>query len=154
MIDLELYNKLLHANHFTILDSYVKANSVLNGSNTALCSVSGGSDSDIMLDIIHTLDESGKVVYYWINTGLEYQATKEHLDELERKYGIEIIRLKPDKSIPLCVMEYGVPFLSKYVSEQMMRLQKHGFQWENEPLEVLLLKYPKCKTALQWWCGE
>ena len=56
MIDLELYNKLLHANHFTILDSYVKANSVLNGSNTALCSVSGGSDSDIMLDIIHTLD--------------------------------------------------------------------------------------------------
>lgn len=52
MIDLELYNKLLHANHFTILDSYVKANSVLNGSNTALCSVSGGSDSDIMLDII------------------------------------------------------------------------------------------------------
>lgn len=154
MIDLELYNKLLHANHFTILDSYVKANSVLNGSNTALCSVSGGSDSDIMLDIIHTLDESGKVVYYWINTGLEYQATKEHLDELEQKYGIEIIRLKPDKSIPLCVKEYGVPFLSKYVSEQMMRLQKHGFQWENEPLEVLLQKYPKCKTALQWWCGE
>lgn len=35
-----------------------------------------------------------------------------------------------------------------------MRLQKHGFQWEDEPLEVLLQKYPKCKTALQWWCGE
>lgn len=61
MIDLELYNKLLHANHFTILDSYVKANSVLNGSETALCSVSGGSDSDIMLDIIHKVDDSGKV---------------------------------------------------------------------------------------------
>ena len=154
MIDLELYNKLLHANHFTILDSYVKANSVLNGSETALCSVSGGSDSDIMLDIIHKVDDSGKITYYWINTGLEYQATKEHLDELEQKYGIEIVRLKPDKSIPTCVKEYGVPFLSKYVSEQMMRLQKHGFQWEDEPLEVLLQKYPKCKTALQWWCGE
>ena len=50
--------------------------------------------------------------------------------------------------------EYGVPFLSKYVSGQMMRLQKHGFQWEDEPLEVLLQKYPKCKTALQWWCNE
>ena len=24
MIDLELYNELLHANHFTVLDSYVK----------------------------------------------------------------------------------------------------------------------------------
>lgn len=154
MIDLELYNKLLHANHFTILDSYIKANSVLNGSETALCSVSGGSDSDIMLDIIYDVDDSGKVTYYWINTGLEYQATKEHLDELERKYNIEIVRLKPDKPIPTCIKEYGVPFLSKYVSEQMMRLQKHGFQWEDEPLEVLLQKYPKCKTALQWWCGE
>lgn len=117
MIDLELYNKLLHANQFTILDSYVKANSVLNSSETALCSVSGGSDSDIMLDIIHKVDDSGKVTYYWINTGLEYQATKELLDELERKYGIEIVRLKPDKPIPACVKEYGVPFLSKYVSE-------------------------------------
>ena len=125
MIDIELYNKLLHAGHFTILDSYIKANKVLNGSEKALCSVSGGSDSDIMLDMIHTLDESGKVTYYWINTGLEYQATKDHLDELEQKYGIEIVRLKPDKSIPLCVKEYGVPFLSKYVSEQMMRLQNY-----------------------------
>ena len=35
----------------------------------------------------------------------------------------------------------------------MMRLQKHNFQWEDEPLEVLLKKYPKCKTALQWWCN-
>ena len=119
MIDLELYNKLLHANHFTVLDSYVKANSVLNGSNTALCSVSGGSDSDIMLDIIHKVDDSGKVTYYWINTGLEYRATKEHLEELEQKYGIKIVRLKPDKSIPTCVKEYGVPFLSDRKSTRL-----------------------------------
>lgn len=87
-MDMELYDKLLHADHFTILDNYVKANNVLNNSQTALCSVSGGSDSDIMLDIIHNTDDIGKVTYYWINTGLEYQATKEHLDELEKKYGI------------------------------------------------------------------
>ena len=67
---------------------------------------------------------------------------------------ITIERVKPDKPIPTCVREYGVPFLSKYVSEQMMRLQAHGFQWEDEPLEVLLQRYPRCKTALQWWCGE
>lgn len=36
----------------------------------------------------------------------------------------------------------------------MMRLQKHHFQWEDEPLDVLLKKYPKCKTALQWWCNS
>ena len=59
-----------------------------------------------------------------------------------------------DKPIPTCVKQYGVPFLLKYVSEQMMRLQPHGFQWEDEPFEVLLQRYPRCKTALQWWCGE
>lgn len=48
------------------------------------------------------------------------------------------------KSIPACVKHYGVPYMSKYVSEQMMRLQAHHFQWEDEPLEVLLKKYPKC----------
>lgn len=32
-----------------------------------------------------------------------------------------------------------------------MCLQKHNFCWEDESLEVLMQKYPKCKTALQWW---
>lgn len=75
------------------------------------------------------------------------------MDYLEKKYNIKIERIKPKKSIPACVKEYGVPFLSKYVSEQMMRLQAHGFQWEDEPLDVLLKKYPNCKVALQWWCN-
>ena len=93
-----------------------------------MCSISGGSDSDIVLDIIHKVDEDEKTKYFWIDTGLEYQATKEHLDFLEKKYGIEIVRLKPQKPIPTCVKQYGVPFLSKYVSEQMMRLQASPYQ--------------------------
>jgi 3'-phosphoadenosine 5'-phosphosulfate sulfotransferase (PAPS reductase)/FAD synthetase len=150
----EIFSKALSTNNHAIFDGYAKAQNVILRSNIALCSISGGSDSDIVLDIIHNVDEFGKVTYYWIDTGLEYTATKEHLNFLEKKYGIEIQRIKPKKSIPTCVKQYGVPFLSKYVSEQMMRLQAHGFQWEDEPLEVLLKKYPKCKTALQWWCGE
>ena len=150
----ELMAKILNTDNFAILDGYAKAQAVIQRHNTAICSISGGSDSDIMLDILHNVDENGKVTYVWFDTGLEYTATKEHLDFLEQKYGIEIKRIKPDKPIPTCVKQYGVPFLSKYVSEQMMRLQAHGFQWEDEPLEVLLQKYPRCKTALQWWCGE
>ena len=139
--------------NLNIFNSFLKSESVLNGSNTALCSISGGSDSDIVLDILSHLEMDGKIIYYWINTGLEYQATKEHLDFLEQKYQIQITRIQAVKPIPLCVKEYGVPFLSKYVSEQIMRLQKHHFQWEDEPLEVLMQKYPNCKTALQWWCN-
>ena len=67
----------------------------------AVCSISGGSDSDIVLDLIHKVDEDGKVKYVWIDTGLDYTATKEHLDFLEQKYGITIERVKPDKPIPI-----------------------------------------------------
>lgn len=150
----KLMTKIIDTDNFAILDGYAKAQAVILRHYTAVCSISGGSDSDIVLDIIHNVDEDDKVTYCWFDTGLEYKATKEHLDYLEQKYGIEIKRIKLDKPIPTCVREYGVFFLSKYVSEQMMRLQKHHFQWENEPLEVLLKKYPKCKVALQWWCGE
>ena len=153
MLD-EALDKCADNNNYTIYTSMCKAQRILMRSYSPVCSISGGSDSDIVLDLIHKVDEDGKVKYFWIDTGLEYSATKEHLDFLEQKYGSTIERVKPDKPIPTCVKEYGVPFLSKYVSEQMMRLQAHGYQWEDEPLEVLLQKYPRCKTALQWWCGE
>ncbi|OPZ21291.1 MAG: hypothetical protein BWZ04_01107 [Firmicutes bacterium ADurb.BinA205] len=130
-------------NNYTIYTGFCKAQRILMRSYSPICSISGGSDSDVVLDIISKTDEDGKVKYFWIDTGLEYTATKEHLKELEQKYGIEIERIKPDKPIPTCVREYGVPFLSKYVSEQMMRLQAHNFQWEDEPLEVLLKKYAR-----------
>ena len=150
----EVLNKCAENNNYTIYTSMCKAQRILMQSYDPICSISGGSDSDIVLDLIHKVDEDGRVKYFWIDTGLEYSATKEHLDYLEQKYGITIERVKPDKPIPNCVKQYGIPFLSKYVSEQMMRLQAHGFQWEDESLEVLLQRYPRCKTALQWWCGE
>ncbi len=149
----EILKTTADAQNYTIYTSMCKAQRILMRSYSPICSISGGSDSDLVLDLIHKVDEDEKVTYFWIDTGLEYTATKEHLNYLEQKYGIEIKRLKPDKPIPTCVRQYGVPFLSKYVSEQMMRLQKHHFQWEDEPLDVLLKKYPKCKTALQWWCN-
>ena len=63
-------------------------------SATPLCSISGGSDSDIVLDLIYNVDHDKKVQYYWIDTGLEYQATKKHIKFLEEKYGIEIKQIK------------------------------------------------------------
>ena len=36
----------------------------------------------------------------------------------------------------------------------MNRLQKHGFKWEDEPFDELIKKYPKCRSALKWWCNE
>ena len=149
----------------TIGDNLIRAWAKINSPEyeKIVCSVSGGSDSDVMLDICWKCDKDNKIEYIWFDTGLEYQATKDHLKFLEEKYDIEIKPYKAIKSIPLSCKQYGQPFLSKRVSDYMCRLQKHGFQWEDEPLDVLLKRYCKwnnkkqdwvgCKGALQWWCN-
>ena len=119
------FENSLDTQNFTIIDGYAKAVSVLSRSYTPLCSISGGSDSDIVLDIIHNVDEEKNVRYFWIDTGLEYTATKEHLDYLENKYGIEIERVKACKPIPTCCKEYGQPFLSKYVTDFSGRTSRY-----------------------------
>ena len=137
-------------------DNLIRAWSKINSPKYShiLCSVSGGSDSDDMIDIVWRCDRDDKVIYVCFDTGLEYQATKEHLDYLEEKYNIKILRYKAIKPIPSSCKQYGQPFLSKQVSEFIQRLQSHNFQWEDEKFDILYKKYPKCKSALEWWCGE
>lgn len=135
----------------TIIECFLKADSVISKFQNPCCSISGGKDSDIMLDIITKVDTDNKVKYIWLDTGVEYQATKDHLAYLEEKYDIQIIKVKAVKPIPLSCREYGQPFLSKHVSEMIYRLQKHNFQWEDEPFETLIERYPQCKCALLWW---
>lgn len=118
-----------------------------------ICSISGGSDSDVMLDICFRCDKDKKIDYVWFDTGLEYQATKDHIKFLEEKYGIEIMKYKAIKPIPTSCRQYGQPFISKQVSEFIQRLQRHGFTWEDRPFEELYKEFPKCKSALEWWCG-
>lgn len=139
-----------------VADAFVITNSKLKDPNyeNIMVSISGGADSDIMIDMINKLNIHNKnIQYVFFNTGLEFQATKDHIKFLEQKYGIEIHEEKAVKPIPTCSRKHGQPFLSKQVSEFMMRLQKHGFKWEDEPFEELIKKYPKCKSALEWWCN-
>jgi len=137
-----------------IFDSFLKANSVLAGYSNPCCSISGGKDSDIMLDLLTHIDPEKRIQYVWFNTGIEYEATKQHLDYLEQKYGIKIHREKAIKPIPLSCREFGQPFLSKRVSDMIERLQRHNFQWEDEPYDVLVQKYPRCITAIGWWTNH
>ena len=140
----------------TIGDNLVRAWSKINSSKYGkiVCSISGGSDSDVMLDICTKCDKDNKIEYVWFDTGLEYQATKDHLKYLEEKYEIEIKEYKAIKPIPFSCKKYGQPFLSKQVSEYIKRLQSHNFKWEDKSFEELYQEYPKCKAALLWWCNK
>lgn len=140
--------------NLTIQDALGKCHQQVRNHDRLVVAVSGGWDSDDMTDLVIRCGGKDKATFVFFNTGLEYEATKKQLKHLEEKYGIEIQVLPPIKPIPLCVREYGVPFWSKRASEYIYRLQRHGFQWEDEPFEILLAKYPRCKAALRWWCNN
>lgn len=112
-----------------------------------------GADSDICMDICEKVKPHG-VRYVWFDTGIEYQATKDHLTYLEKKYNITIDRRNAVVPVPMSNKTYGEPFLSKYVSEMISRLQRHGFDWKDEPYETSVQKYPNCKAALKWFNNQ
>ena len=152
----ELNNLLSNIKNPTIGKAILTTYHKLNNCHykKVLCTISGGSDSDIVLDLLTKCDNNKIVQYFYFDTGLEYEATKEHIKHLQDKYNIVITTLKPKTPIPLAVKKYGQPFLSKMVSENIQRLQKHGFKWENKPYEELVKDYPNCKSVLQWWCNS
>ncbi len=149
-----VYDPALFPQNFNVQTTVDKMRILLQSHDKVMCSVSGGWDSDIMLDLLIRCGGREKVVFCFFDTGLEYDAAKEHIRYLEDTYGIKIKVLHPKKAIPTCCREYGVPFWSKFASDMIHRLQINGFQWENEPFEDLYEKYPKCKAALRWWCNK
>lgn len=88
-------------------------------------SVSGGSDSDCIVHLICTYfpEYLDKCRFVFVNTGLEYDATKRHLCDLEKRYGITIDRIR-GQSVVTAVRKYGFPILSKFKATQINRWQK------------------------------
>lgn len=128
-------------------DAVLTARNVLDAHTHPVVTISGGSDSDVMLDILsHTGEQNfTKCTFVFINTGLEYQATLKHLDYLEDRYKITIDRVRASVPVPRAIRRRGVPVFSKYTSEMIYRLQKYGFDWtDDRPMEALFKDYPRC----------
>ena len=96
----------------------------------AICSYSGGSDSDIMIDLIETARKIApslpKVQYVFFNTGLEMKATKDHVKKTAEKYGVEIRECRPKINIVQSARKHGIPFVSKIMSGGLSEWQKKG----------------------------
>ena len=132
----------------------------------AICSYSGGSDSDIMIDLIErtrNLFELPPVKYVFFNTGLEMKATKEHVKSTAEKYGVEIETVRPKIGIVTAAHKHGIPFVSKIMSAGLSEWQKKGVplsiaeeydQAENKAAKRKELKerYPKCESLINFLC--
>lgn len=132
----------------------------------AICSYSGGSDSDIMIDMIEQarkLFDLPPIKYVFFNTGLEMKATKDHVKEVAQKYGVEIEEIRPKVNIVRATRLHGVPFVSKIMSAGLNEWQK-----KNIPLTIadeyanaddkaakrqeLRERYPHCESVINFLC--
>ena len=143
----------LFPNNQTILDAAIKTEDHITRQaqqgGKIMVSISGGSDSDIMLDLFERIGYPDGLVYYaWFDTGMEYQATKRHLLYLEQRYGITIHRHRPKLTVAQACKRYGVPFLSKRNSQHLEALQRHGFDFSAESCEN------GYKADTYYWYGD
>ena len=132
----------------------------------AICSYSGGSDSDIMIDLIEQVRKIYSlppVDYCFFNTGLEMDATKRHVRETAQKYGVEIREYRPKKNIVQATREYGQPFVSKIMSQGLSGVQRKGIplsiadeyaEAEDKAAKRKELKerYPGCEQEINFLC--
>ena len=128
----------------------------------------GGSDSDIMIDMIERARALipgyiQPIKYVFFNTGLEMTATKDHVKATAEKYGVEIEEYRPKISIVKASREYGIPFVSKIMSGGLSEWQKKGIplsiadeyaQAEDKAAKRQELKerYPKCQSLINFLC--
>ncbi len=132
----------------------------------AICSYSGGADSDILIDVIERTREIFSlppVKYAFFNTGLEMMATKNHVRDTAQKYGVEIETFRPKVNIVMASRKYGIPFVSKIMSAGLSEWQKKGI-----PLSIteeydqavdktakrkeLKERYPNCESVINFLC--
>lgn len=132
----------------------------------AICSYSGGSDSDMMIDLIERVRKIHKlppIKYAFFNTGLEMKATKDHVKATAEKYGVEIETCRPKVGIVQASRTYGIPFVSKIMSAGLNQWQK-----KQVPLSIadeyneaedkaakrkeLKERYPNCESVINFLC--
>lgn len=132
----------------------------------AICSYSGGSDSDIMLDLIERTRAAfdlPPIKYVFFNTGLEMDATKRHVTETAKKYGVEIETVRPKMGIVTATRKYGIPFVSKIMSGGLDEWQKKGVPLsiaeeydaaEDKAAKRIELRerYPGCESLINFLC--
>lgn len=132
----------------------------------AICSYSGGADSDILIDLIERTRAAfgfPPVRYVFFNTGLEMKATRDHVKTIAEKYGADIEEVRPKVNIVNAVRRYGVPFVSKIMSAGL-----EGWQKKQIPLSIadeyaqaedkaakrqeLKERFPKCESIINFLC--
>lgn len=132
----------------------------------AICSYSGGADSDIMIDLVERTRagfDLPPIDYVFFNTGLEMKATKDHVQATAEKYGVTIRTVRPKINIVMATRRHGVPFVSKIMSGGLEEWQKKGVpltiadeynraEDKTAKRRELRERYPGCESLINFLC--
>ena len=133
----------------------------------AICSYSGGADSDILIDLLETtrkiMPSLPPIQYVFFNTGLEMKAIKDHVRETAEKYQVDIKTVTPEINIVKATRTFGIPFVSKIMSQGLGEWQKKKIplevktEYDNAEdkaakREELRKRYPNCESVLNFLC--
>lgn len=110
-----------------VMETARKIHKYFSEHENIMVSVSGGSDSDCIVHFVcrYFPEFLEKVHFVFVNTGLEYDATKRHLCDIENRYGITIERIRGVSVVTAC-RKYGFPILTK-LKAHILSLYVRGF---------------------------
>ena len=120
--------------------------------NQITLSFSGGKDSTVLIQLIKEIQLEDKINIVYSNTKMEFETINEFIQSFDN---VQII--EPQTALPIIYLKHGLPIHSKHTSEMLSRLQKHNFDFVNDTFksfEELIIKYPKCKSALKFLTGS
>ena len=117
------------ATRAAVINTCIKMKKYFDEHDSIMISVSGGSDSDCIVHLVCTYfpEFIEKCHFVFIDTGLEYAATKRHLTYLQERYGIQIETIR-GISVVTAIKKYGIPVLNKSRSEDIFYYMQ-GKQW-------------------------
>ena len=138
-----------------INNTFSKMEELLATHNSICVGVSGGSDSNI---IVNMLAENFpqylyKTHFEFNNTGLEYAATLRHIDYMRNRYGINIDTTRGE-SVVSVVQREGVPIVSKEFSTMVDGVQRgvpsYIRKFKKERSESKYALTPKLKSLAEY----
>lgn len=97
------------------------------GESGCYISFSGGKDSTVLLDLVRNKCGYKNIPAVFVDTGLEYPEIREFVKTFDN-----VVWLKPKKNFKRVIEEYGYPFITKEVSENVYGARKYLTRIINE----------------------
>jgi 3'-phosphoadenosine 5'-phosphosulfate sulfotransferase (PAPS reductase)/FAD synthetase len=124
-----------------------------NGGKKIYIAYSGGIDSECCVQLFKDAIIDGRVQIIWGDTLVEFSDTRNRIQELEKEFGIKIIRATPERGISFrtVVQKYGLPLYSRASAskEKSIATLKCCYLLKKKPMKQITKHYDVAVLGLR-----